>query len=197
MGNEKGPASTCLVKIAHPHANFGPRIPNMLTAACGEGAFYCPGIAVIRLQDIAFPDSFLDHFQGPQFGVQGLRDMLEVHERPLFFGVVKPNIGLSPEAFTELAYESWLGGLDIAKDDEMLGDVEWSPLSKRSLLMGRALSSAEACTSEKKIYLANITDEVDRLVELHDMCVKKWSQCGYGQYHDGRLERCPHAAETQ
>ena len=172
MGDEQGPAYSCHVKIAHPHANFGPRIPNMLTAACGEGAFYCPGIAVIRLLDITFPDSFLDHFEGPQFGVQGLRDMLEVYERPLFFGVVKPNIGLTPESFTELAYESWIGGLDIAKDDEMLGDVEWSPLSKRSLLMGRALSKAEACTNEKKIYLANITDEVDRLVELHDMCVK-------------------------
>ncbi len=172
MGAEKGPVYSCTVKIAHPHANFGPRIPNMLTAACGEGAFYCPGITVIKLMDITFPDSFLAHFQGPQFGVRGLRDMLEVYDRPLFFGVVKPNIGLTPESFTELAYESWLGGLDIAKDDEMLGDVEWSPLKKRSLLMGKARSEAEARTGEKKIYLANITDEVDRLVDLHDMCVK-------------------------
>jgi ribulose-bisphosphate carboxylase large chain len=172
MGNEKGPAWTCRVEIAHPHGNFGPKLPNILTAACGEGAFYCPGISVIRLLDIEFPESFLDHFEGPKFGVQGLRDMLEVHDRPLFFGVVKPNIGLSPETFTELAYESWLGGLDIAKDDEMLGDVDWSPLGKRSLLMGRARKQAEKLTSEKKIYLANITDEADRLIELHDICVK-------------------------
>ncbi len=172
MGDEKGPVYSCKVKIAHPHANFGPKIPNILTAACGEGAFYCPGISVIRLLDMTFPDSFLDHFEGPKFGVQGLRDILQVHDRPLFFGVVKPNIGLTPESFTELAYESWLGGLDIAKDDEMLGDVDWSPLSRRSLLMGKARKEAEKRTSEKKIYLANITDEVDRLIELHDMCVK-------------------------
>lgn len=25
----------CRVKIAHPHANFGPKIPSLLTAACG------------------------------------------------------------------------------------------------------------------------------------------------------------------
>ncbi len=172
MGDEKGPVYSCKVKIAHPHANFGPKIPNILTAACGEGAFYCPGISVIKLLDMTFPDSFLDHFEGPKFGVQGLRDMLQVHDRPLFFGVVKPNIGLTPESFTELAYESWLGGLDIAKDDEMLGDVDWSPLSERSRLMGKARKEAEKLTNENKIYLANITDEVDRLIELHDMCVK-------------------------
>ena len=33
----------CKVKIAHPHGNFGPKLPNMLTAACGEGAFYSRG----------------------------------------------------------------------------------------------------------------------------------------------------------
>jgi len=172
MGNEQGPVYSCRVKIAHPHANFGPKIPNLLTAACGEGAFYCPGVSVIKLLDITFPDSFLDHFEGPKFGVQGLRDMLEVYDRPLFFGVVKPNIGLTPESFTELAYESWLGGLDIAKDDEMLADVDWSPLAERSLLMGKARIKAEELTHEKKMYLANITDEADRLLELHDMCVK-------------------------
>lgn len=171
MGDESGPIYSCRVKIAHPHANFGPKIPNILTAACGEGAFYCPGISVIKLLDIDFPASFLEHFEGPKFGVRGLRDMLEVYDRPLFFGVVKPNIGLTPESFTELAFESWLGGLDIAKDDEMLGDVEWSPLKKRSRLVGNARKEAEKRTGEKKIYLANITDEVDRLIAHHDMCV--------------------------
>ena len=172
MGEGEGPAHVCRVKIAHPHANFGPKIPNMLTAACGEGAFYCPGISVIKLMDIGFPEPFLEHFEGPKFGVKGLRDMLEVYDRPLFFGVVKPNIGLTPESFAALAYESWMGGLDIAKDDEMLGDVEWSPLSIRSALMGQARRDTERHTGEKKIYLANITDEADRLIELHDMCVK-------------------------
>ena len=171
-GEGGGPAYACRVKIAHPHRNFGPKIPNMLTAACGEGVFYCPGISTIKLVDIQFPETFLEHFEGPKFGVSGLRDMLEVYDRPLFFGVIKPNIGLGPEPFAKLAYESWLGGLDIAKDDEMLGDVEWSPLSRRAALLGQARRDTERTTGEKKIYLANITDEADRLIELHDLCVK-------------------------
>lgn len=166
------PYHSCRVKIAHPHGNFGPRLPNLLTAACGEGAFFSPGISVIKLLDIEFPEAFLAHFEGPKFGVAGLRKMLDVHDRPIFFGVIKPNIGLPPEPFTELAYQSWLGGLDIAKDDEMLCDVEWSPLKERSRLLGRARRKSETETGRPKIYLANITDEVDRLLELHDIAVE-------------------------
>ena len=123
--------------------------------------------------DIEFPESFLGHFEGPKFGVQGLRDKLEVYDRPLFFGVVKPNIGLSPDDFAELAYQSWLGGLDIAKDDEMLSDVPWSPLAERAEKAGKARLKAEEITGEKKIYLANITDEVDQLINLHDLAVER------------------------
>jgi len=165
-------AHACRVRIAHPHGNFGPKLPNILTAAGGEGAFYSPGIPVIKLMDIEFPDSFLQAFQGPKFGIRGLRGMLGVFDRPLFFGVIKPNIGLSPEPFAELAYQSWLGGVDIAKDDEMLCDVAWSPLSERARLLGAARLKSERETGEKKIYLANITDEVDRLIELHDIAVE-------------------------
>ncbi len=166
-------AYQCRVSIAHPHGNFGPKLPNLLTAALGEGAFYSPGIAAIKLMDIEFPESFTRHFEGPKFGVQGLRDILQVYDRPLFFGVVKPNIGLSPEDFAELAYQSWLGGLDIAKDDEMLSDVAWSPLRVRAEKAGQARLKAEKITGEKKIYLANITDEVDQLINLHDIAVER------------------------
>ena len=161
----------CRVKIAHPHVNFGPKLPNILSAACGEGTFYSRGITVIKLFDIEFPDDFLRYFPGPKFGIEGLRDMLQVYDRPLFFGVIKPNLGLSPEPFAELALQGWLGGLDIAKDDEMLGDVAWSPLQQRTAAVGRARLQGEAETGRKKIYMANITDEVDRLLESHDIAV--------------------------
>jgi ribulose-bisphosphate carboxylase large chain len=169
----RGPVHACRVTVAHPHGNFGPRIPNLLSAVCGEGVFFSPGIPLIRLQDIRFPDSFLAAFQGPQFGIAGLRDRLQAYGRPIFFGVIKPNIGLPAEPFAELGYQSWLGGLDIAKDDEMLADIPWCPLSERAAALGEARLRAERETGVPKIYLANITDEVDRLVELHDMAIEK------------------------
>ena len=161
----------CQAVIAYPYENFGTKIPNLLTVVCGEGAFHAPDICAIRLQDIHFPDVFLSDFQGPQFGVQGLREILNVYDRPLMFGVIKPNVGLSPEPFSEIAFEAWCGGLDVAMDDELISDVFWSTLDERSKCMGKARLRAEQITEENKIYLANITDEVDRLLELHDIAV--------------------------
>jgi ribulose-bisphosphate carboxylase large chain len=166
-----GPVHACRATIAHPHGNFGPRIPNLLSAVCGEGVFFTPGIPLIRLQDIRLPDSYLAGFEGPRFGVTGLRERLQAFQRPIFFGVIKPNIGLPAGPFAELGYQSWLGGLDIAKDDEMLADAAWCPLAERTAALGEARRRAERETGVPKVYLANITDEVDRLVELHDLAV--------------------------
>jgi ribulose-bisphosphate carboxylase large chain len=161
----------CVVRIAHPYRNFGAKIPNLLTAVAGEGAFFCHHISAIKLIDIAFPPSYVDKFEGPRFGTEGWRKLLSVPDRPIFFGVVKPNIGLDTDTFANIAFESWMGGLDVAKDDEMLADTSWSPLKLRAMRVGRMRAEAEQKTGKPKIYLANITDEVDRLCELHDIAV--------------------------
>jgi ribulose-bisphosphate carboxylase large chain len=161
------------VTVAHPHGNFGPRIPNLLSAVLGEGVYHVPGVPVIRLEDIRFPDAYLAQFPGPQFGVSGLRARLGAHDRPIFLGVVKPNIGLAPAPFAAIAEEAWMGGLDIAKDDEMLADIDWSPLDERARLMGEARVRAERATGEPKLYMANVTDEVSRIRELHDVAVAR------------------------
>ncbi len=149
--------------IAHPHRNFGTKLPNLLVAACGEGGFYSPGIATIKLHDILFPDSYLAHFSGPQFGLAGVRESLHIFERPLFIGVVKPNLGLSPADFAALAGAAWRGGLDIAKDDEMQADAAWSPLIERVHVVAAARDAAQKETGERKAFIANITDELENL----------------------------------
>ncbi|MBK5959078.1 ribulose 1,5-bisphosphate carboxylase [Rhodoplanes elegans] len=161
------------VTLAHPHGNFGPRLPNLLSAVCGEGVFFVPKIPLIRLLDIRFPAAFLAAFAGPRFGIAGLRDLLRAYDRPIFFGVIKPNIGLPAEPFAEIGYQAMAGGLDIAKDDEMLADAPWCPLGERAALLGEAARKAGEETGEPKIYLANITDEVDRLIPLHDLAVAR------------------------
>lgn len=139
------------VKIIYPHINFGPRIPNLITAICGEGAFHSPGMKTIKLMDIHFPDVYLAQFEGPRFGITGLRDMLGVYNRPLTVGVIKPNIGLPSEPFAMLGYKAWLGGLDIAKDDELLCDTPVNPAAKRTALLGEYRLKAEKETGQKKI----------------------------------------------
>lgn len=157
------------IKIAHPTINFGPKIPNLITAAAGEGAFHCPAVNTIKLVNVELPEKYLRAFEGPKFGLKGLRRVMKVKDRPFFFGVVKPNIGLPPKPFAELAYQAWKGGLDACKDDELLSDVEYSPLKKRLELVLEKMFKAEQETGEKKMFVANITDEVDRVLELHDL----------------------------
>lgn len=160
------------VKIAYPHGNFGPRIPNLITGVCGEGVFHCPSINTIKLMDIHFPDPYLAQFDGPRFGIAGLRDMLGVFDRPLLLGVIKPNIGLPTESFAQLGYEAWLGGLDIAKDDELLCDTPDNPFERRCAMLGELRRKAERETGQKKIYLANITDEVDRMLDMYEFALR-------------------------
>jgi len=162
----------CQMTIAYPFHNFGARIPNLLTIAAGEGAFHAPDIITIRWTDIRFPRSFLAAFEGPQFGVSGLRELLDIHGRPLIFGVIKPNIGLAPEDAAQIAYEAWCGGLDVAIDDEQMNDADWSPLAARAKALTAARKRAEDETGEKKMYLANITDEVDEILRLHDVATE-------------------------
>lgn len=166
------PAKAYNIQIAHPHCNFGARIPNLLSIAAGEGPFYCPGIIHIKWMDFHFPAGLLKKFAGPQFGLRGIRERLGVSDRPIFFGVVKPNIGLNPQQFADMAYQGWIGGLDIAKDDEMMADETWSPLTERVRLAAEARKKAEVRTGKAKIYIANITDEVDSIKALHDRAVE-------------------------
>jgi ribulose-bisphosphate carboxylase large chain len=156
------------IKIAHPIINFGAKIPNLITASAGEGAFFTPGINSIKLTDVILPENYLKKFEGPKFGLEGIRKKIQVKDRPLFTGVVKPNIGLKPKEFAEIGYQALLGGLDIIKDDEMLADTEYSTIKERLEAVMPLLYKAEQKTGEKKTYLVNITDEVDKILELHD-----------------------------
>lgn len=155
--------SRCHITVAYPLVHFQDSIPNLLAALVGEGAFYAPHITTLRLLDVHFPSSFLEKFQGPQFGLEGLRHSLHVHDRPFFVGVVKPNLGLTPQDFASIAEQAWLGGLDMAKDDEMLGNPEYSPLKNRMLSCKQALKHVFKKTGRTPFLIANISDEMDRL----------------------------------
>jgi ribulose-bisphosphate carboxylase large chain len=105
-----GPVHRCRAVIAHPHGNFGARLPNLISAVLGEGIFFAPGIPVIRLEDVRFPDSFLAQFEGPQFGVAGVRQHLQAYDRPIFFGVIKPTSACPPSRSHTLATRGgWAG----------------------------------------------------------------------------------------
>src|SRR3990167_6435621 len=63
---------------------------------------------------------YINAFKGPKFGIAGIRKTLNIYNRPLLGTIIKPKLGLNPEEHAKVAFEAWLGGCDLVKDDENL-----------------------------------------------------------------------------
>ena len=67
-----------IIQVAYPMANFSTSMSALLTILFGN----ISASGMIRLIDVAFPKKFIAQFQGPKFGVEGLRKVLGVPDRP-------------------------------------------------------------------------------------------------------------------
>ncbi len=153
-----------VIQLGFPTAawDVNVNVPMMLLSIAGN-CFAFP--TNMRLLDIYIPEKLAQKFQGPKFGVPGIRDLLGVHDRPLVLQIIKPKMGMTPEETANQVYQSALGGADLVKDDEMCTELANCPFDARLEAVLRALEKAEKETGHKTIYMASITDEVDRVQE--------------------------------
>ena len=63
---------------------------------------------------------------------------------------------MNPGAFAQRAREALLGGTDIVKDDELICNPPYNPLSSRTKLLSKTIRETERETGEKKMYFAFI-----------------------------------------
>ncbi|MBW2995985.1 type III ribulose-bisphosphate carboxylase [Candidatus Woesearchaeota archaeon] len=152
------------VKIAYPAQLFeAGNMPQIYSAVAGN-IFGMKAVKGLRLQDISFPKVIMDKFSGPKFGIQGVRRVLKVPKRPLVGTIVKPKVGLTHKQHAKVAYESWLGGLDIVKDDENLSSMSFNNFEKRVKDTLKLRDKAELETGEMKMYMANVTAETSEML---------------------------------
>ncbi|MEM4318606.1 MAG: type III ribulose-bisphosphate carboxylase [Candidatus Pacearchaeota archaeon] len=152
------------VKIAYPHELFEPgNLPNIMSSIAGN-IFGMKDIANLRLNDIIFPSSIVKIFRGPKYGIPGIRKILKIKDRPLVGTIVKPKLGLKTKDHAQVAYEAWLGGCDIVKDDENLANQTFNRFEERLRETIKAKEKAESETGEKKIYMINITAETREML---------------------------------
>ena len=90
-----------IIRIAYPWANFGPYFSMMLSTVLGN----ISRSGKVKLLDLEFPQSFLKNFKGPKFGVQGIRDLLGVYDRPLLNNMIKPCMLLLASFLCMVLYE--------------------------------------------------------------------------------------------
>ena len=150
-----------ILQIAYPEININRQIPMLLSTVIGNISM----AGRLKLIDLAFPKRFLDGFAGPKFGVEGIRKLLDVPERPLLNNMIKPCTGISPKVGAKLFYEAAVGGADIIKDDELIADTEFSRIEDRVKKFMAMEKRVYEETGEKTLYTVNITDRVDRIKE--------------------------------
>lgn len=151
-----------IIQIAYPMSNFNPQIPMLLTTVIGNIA----NAGKLKLLDLNFPRRFVEGFKGPKFGIEGLRKLLDIPERPFVNNMIKPCTGWCPAEGASMSYEVARGGVDIIKDDELIAaDMAFCPLADRVKAIMPVLKKAYEETGEKTLYTVNITDDVWRMKE--------------------------------
>ena len=157
------------VKIAYPDELFEDgSIPNILSSIAGN-VFGMKCIKGLRLEDIKIPARLLKSFPGPRFGIDGYRNILGVKKRPLVGTIVKPKLGLKTKDHARVAYDSWIGGCDLVKDDENLSSQKFNPFEKRVAKTLEMRDKAEEESGEKKGYFVNVTAETLRMLKRADL----------------------------
>lgn len=144
-------------KIAYSIDLFEEGNASQLMSSIGGNIFGMNIVKNVRLADVEFPKSFIRSFKGPRFGIEGIRKIIKVKERPLVGTIIKPKLGLNEQEHAKVAYNAFLGGCDIVKDDENLTDMSFNNFEKRITETLRLRDKCEQETGEKKVYLANVT----------------------------------------
>ena len=72
---------------------------------------------------------------------------------------------MSAKEHARVAYEAWVGGCNIVKDDENLSSQKFNAFRNRVASTLYKRDKAEKETGEKKIYLANITAPYNEMVK--------------------------------
>ncbi len=152
------------IKVAYPKELFEPgNVPNILASIAGN-ILGMKAVKSIRLEDVSFPKSILKGFKGPRYGIKGVRRMMKVKKRPLVGTIIKPKLGLVTKDHAQSAYDSWIGGCDLVKDDENLSSQKFNTFERRLAKTLEMADKAQSETGERKGYLVNVTAETEEMI---------------------------------
>jgi ribulose-bisphosphate carboxylase large chain len=167
---------TAEVTLSWPLENPGPSLPNLLATVAGN-LFELKPFSGLKLLDITLPPAFLDRYQGPQFGVAGTRRLTGVKGRPLIGTIIKPSIGMSPEATAAQVRTLAEAGIDFIKDDELQSDGPHCPFEQRATAVLRVLRDYADRTGKQVMYAVNLTGDIDQMLHRHDHLLANGGIC--------------------
>lgn len=164
------------VVLSWPVSNMGLSLPNLLATINGNLS-ELKAFSGLRLVDVNLPPEFLTRYQGPQFGVAGTRQLAGVHGRPIIGTIIKPSVGMSPEATAAQVKILVKAGIDFIKDDELQADGPHCPFDARISAVMRVINDHADRTGKKVMFAANLTGEIDEMLARHDHVVAQGGTC--------------------
>lgn len=116
----------------------------------------------VRLLSFTLTEGLLSSWQGPRYGISGLRQAVAASNRPLLCGVLKP-LGRSPAELAELAAQFVRGGVDLIKDDQGLLDQPFCPFHERVANCADAIGAGAAARGRACPYFAHVSGPLDAM----------------------------------
>ena len=167
---EKVSENSGFVWLAYPLDHFDTKNLLQILASIRGNVFGLAELDSLKLLDISLPRKLQRHFSGPRFGLEGVRNRVgtNVKRRPHLGTIVKPKVGLAPKEWAEVAYNSYIGGVDFVKDDENLVDQEFCKWEERVDAVLDVIDKVKDETGRTVIYSPNITDRYTTMLRRMD-----------------------------
>lgn len=160
--------TTSRFSIRYPLHNVTPDFSSILTTTFGKLSLD-PGV---QLVDLSLPEELAPDFPGAAFGVEGVRDTLRVHDRPLAMSIFKGVIGRDLDFLATQLRDQFAGGIDLVKDDEILYDNPLTPSLERARIGASVIREHKEMTGRSVLYAVTLSgpvftlrDQAKRLIE--------------------------------
>jgi len=164
------------VGISWNYDNVGSNLSTLMATVAGN-LFELSQFSGIKLIDIELPAEYKQQYAEPKFGIEGTQKLTGVYDRPIIGTIIKPSVGLTPEA-TAIQVSNLIGaGLDFIKDDELMADPPHSPFEKRVKCCMDVINRQADATGKKAMFAFNISGDIDDMKRRHDIVLAHGGNC--------------------
>ncbi len=149
-----------LITISYNPDVAGGELTQLLNVLWGNASLF----AGVKIVDLKLPDSILNKFKGPRFGISGLRKIFKADTRPLIATALKP-MGSDAKTLAGMARTLALAGFDLIKDDHSLANQPWATWKERVALISVAVKEANEVTGGNSAYVPSLNMPFDQVID--------------------------------
>lgn len=172
----KGPYRRAEIRIGFPTGNIGRNLATLASTVSGN--LYDLGeITGLKLIDVILPKAYRDLYDYPVAGTKGTRTRMNVHDRPFFGTIIKPNVGMRSNDIADLVDQLCEAGVDFIKDDEVCANPQCAPLAERIPAVMDRVRRYRDRTGRDVMIAFNITDETDAMRRHADLIKQEGGSC--------------------